>query len=174
MIWLKNAFRGLPTDEDLRKAYFWEGRRIGAKTRETYASEKRLARLKRLWRAQWHATLKIRVDDKKSPKKSSPFSTTWESIFAVVQGRRFLWWKSVADFDNGAPPSGRIFLAGHAGLSGLSPLEMREINPKDVPLVVCIFGRGLYNQQRITLLLPSADLKDSLEYAVVEVSVKED
>lgn len=174
IIWLKNAFRSLPTDEDLRKAYFWEGRRIGAKTRESYASEKRLTRLKRLWRAQWHATLKIRVDSKKNPKKDTPIATAWESIFAVVQGRRFLWWKSVTDFDNGATPSGRIFLAGHAGLSGLSPLEMREVNPKDVPFVVCIFGRGLHDQQRITLLLTSVELKDSLENAVIDASVKED
>ncbi|CAB9499353.1 C1 [Seminavis robusta] len=175
VLWLKNAFLGLPTDEELRKAYFWEGRRIGAKTRERYSSEKRLARLQRLWRAQWHATLKIRVDTstKKKTKKGTA-DPTWDTIFAVVQGRRFLWWKTVTDFDNGATPSGRIFLAGHAGLSGLSPLEMREINPKDVPLVVGIFGRGLKEQQRITLLLPSEELKDSLENAIIDASVKED
>lgn len=165
IIWLKNAFRGLPTDEDLRKAYFWEGRRIGASTRENYATEKRMARLKRLWRAQWHATIKIRSDSK---------DTAWDAIFAVVQGRRFLWWKTVGDFDSGSPPQGRIFLAGHAGLSGLSPIEMREIDSKHVPLVVGIFGRGLQAQQRVTLLMPNENLKDSLENAVIEASMKED
>ena len=130
-----------------------------------------MARLKRLWRAQWHAMIKIRVD---GTAKATKGDIVWESIFAVVQGRRFLWWKTVTDFDNGTPPQGRIFLAGHAGLSGLSPLEMREINPKDVPLVVCIFGRGLNDQQRVTLLLPSDGLKDSLENAVIDASVKED
>lgn len=171
IIWLKNAFRGLPTDEDLRKAYFWEGRRNGAKTRESYASEKRLARLKRLWRAQWHATLKIRGD---SQSKSPQGACNWEKIFAVVQGHRFLWWKTVEDFDNGRPPLGRLFLAGHAGLSGLSPLEMREIDPKEVPYVVGIFGKGLQDQQRITLLTPNSELKDSLENSVIDASMKDE
>ena len=173
LVWVNNAFGGLPTDEDLRKAYFWEGRRIGAKTREAYATEKRMARLKRLWRAQWHASIKIRNKDEKSGKGTSN-TPTWETIFAVVHGRRFLWWKSVNDFDSGSPPQGRIFLAGHAGLSGLSPLEMREISPKHVPLVVGIFGRGLQTQQRVTLLLPNEGLKDSLENAIIEASMKED
>jgi len=166
IIWLKNAFRGVPTDEDLRKAYFWDGRRNGAKAREAYASEKRLSRLKRLWRAHWHATIKILM--------GSDNGKSWEKIFAIVQGRRFLWWKTVDDFDNGRPPLGRLFLAGHAGLSGLSPLEMREIDPKDVALVVGIFGAGLLDQQRITLLLPSSDLKGSLENAVIDASMKND
>ena len=98
VIWLKNAFRGLPTDEDLRKAYFWEGRRIGAMTKEAYASEKRMARLKRLWRAQWHAMIKIRSEN---DDKSGSGNSKWEAIFALVHGRRFLWWKSVNDFDSG-------------------------------------------------------------------------
>jgi hypothetical protein len=34
-IWIKNAIRGLPTDEDLRKAYFWESRRVGEQARAT-------------------------------------------------------------------------------------------------------------------------------------------
>lgn len=65
-------------------------------------------------------------------------------------------------------------MAGHAGLSGLSPLELREINPKDVPFVVGIFGRGLKDQQRVTLLMPSEDIKESLENAVIEASLKQD
>jgi hypothetical protein len=169
LIWLTNVFRGLPTDEDLRKAYFWEGRRNGAKTRETYATEKRLARLKGLWKAQWHATIKMRGDSSSGKRTNGP--CVWKNIFAVVQGRRFLWWNAVADFDKGETPLGRIFLAGHAGLSGLSPLEMREIDPEEIPLVVGIFGRGLKDQQRVTLLLPSTELKDSLENTVIDASI---
>ena len=56
----------------------------------------------------------------------------------------------------------------------MSPIEMREINPKDVPLVVGIFGRGLQDQQRITLLLPNKELKESLENAVIDASIKDD
>lgn len=126
--------------------------------------------MNRLWRAQWHATAKIRTNVKRKSKETS----SWQSIFALVQGRRFLWWKTVEDFDSGKPPLGRIFLAGHAGLSGLSPLELREINPKDVPFVVGIFGRGLKDQQRVTLLMPSEDIKESLENAVIEASLKQD
>lgn len=174
IIWLKNAFSSLPTDEDLRKAYFWEGRRIGVKTKESYESGKRMARLKGLWRAHWHAMIKLR-SNVTSKNNSKERSCVWESIFAVVQGRRFLWWQTVSDFDSGKPPQGRIFLAGHAGLSGLSPLEMREIDPKDVALVVGIFGKGLQReQQKVTLLLPNEELKDSLENAVICASLKKD
>ena len=169
--WVQNAFLGIPTDEDLRKTYFWEKRRIGAKKRDAYANDKRLARLQRLWRAQWHATVKIRdVTAKGRPKGT----WVWKTVFAVVQGRRFLWWNTVKDFDNGEAPLGRIFLAGHAGLSGLSPLEMREIDSKEVPFVVGIFGKGLKDQQRVTLLLPSTELKETLENAVIDASVKDD
>lgn len=34
-IWIMNAIRGLPTNEDLRKAYFWESRRVGEEARAT-------------------------------------------------------------------------------------------------------------------------------------------
>jgi len=169
--WLKNAYRGVPTDEDLRKAYHWEGRRLGAKTRESYATLKRLARLKGLWKAQWYASVKIRV----GKNKRSEEAWFWEEIFAVVQGRRFLWWKEVEDFDSGQPPLGRIFLAGHAGLCSLSPLEMREISKTDVPFCVGIFGRGLEvrHQQRIILLLPSLEIRVALENSVISAE-KED
>jgi hypothetical protein len=31
-VWLINAFRSLPTDEDLRRTYYWESRRLCATT----------------------------------------------------------------------------------------------------------------------------------------------
>jgi hypothetical protein len=69
---------------------------------------------------------------------------------------------------------GRIFLAGHAGLAGLSPLEMRELDKNETPLVVSIFGRGLKEQQRITILTESIASKEALEMAVLEASTKAD
>ena len=38
-IWIVNALRGLPTDEDLRKAYFWESRRVGEQARASLVSQ---------------------------------------------------------------------------------------------------------------------------------------
>ena len=51
---------------------------------------------------------------------------------------------------------------------------MREIDPKDIPFIVGIFGRGLHDQQRITLLMPSSELKETLENSVIDASMKDD
>jgi hypothetical protein len=98
----------------------------------------------------------------------------WEEAFAIVQGRRFLWWRSVQDFDSGEAPAGRIFLAGHAGLAGLSPLDLRQLDNKEKPSVVSIFGRGLDGQQKLTLLTGSVQLKEDLEKSVLEAATKDD
>ena len=69
---------------------------------------------------------------------------------------------------------GRISLAGHAGLSGPSPLEIRELDSKEIHLVLSIFVRGLKVQERVLLLLPSAESKEALETTVLEASLKDD
>lgn len=35
---LENLFLSIPTDEDLRRIYFWEARRVGEKERERFVS----------------------------------------------------------------------------------------------------------------------------------------
>ena len=160
LIWIMNAFRGLPTQEDLRKTYFWESRRRGFIESEKYANQKRRSRLRQLWKAQWHNAVKLRINS--DGKRSQ-----WENVFAIIQGHRFLWWRSVLDFDNGELPSGRIFLSGHAGLTGPSPLEMRELVAEELPLTVAIFGRGISGQERVMLLASDASMKQSLENAIL-------
>lgn len=86
----------------------------------------------------------------------------WRTVFTIIQGRRVLWWRSVGDFDSGISPLGRLLLAGHAGLSCPSPLELREISPEDVGRVVCVFGSG----SRVTILTQSIEAKDDLEKVV--------
>jgi hypothetical protein len=83
----------------------------------------------------------------------------------MIQGHRLLWWRSAGDFDSGLSPLGRLFLAGHAGLSSPSPLELREISPEDVQRVVCVFGSG----SRVTILTQSIEAKDDLEKVVEAV-----
>lgn len=172
-IWLTNALRGLPTDEDLRKAYFWESRRVGEQERSRLADQKRTARLKRLWRAQWYSTVQLKMQHGRKTSLGER-DWQWKEAFGIVQGHRFLWWRSVQDFDNGESPVGRIFLAGHAGLAGLSPLDLRQLDDNEKPLVVSIFGCGLDGQQKLTLLTGNIQLKEGLEKAVLEAATKED
>lgn len=174
-LWIANAMRSLPTNEDLRKTYFWESRRLGAQESEKHASEKRLSRLKRLWKAQWHSSIRLRVrkaqemsDDEKNN------ALQWKPAFAMIQGHRFLWWDNVADFDNGELPVGRLFLSGHAGLTQPSPIEMREIPSKELPLIVSIFGRGPHGQERATILTLDSNVKEELENTVQEASFKDE
>jgi hypothetical protein len=173
--WIMNAIRGLPTDEDLRKTYFWESRRKGARETEKSAAGKRLSRLQRLWKAQWYSSIKLHLHNVRRDSSSAGHEVShWENVFAIVQGHRFLWWHSVRKFDNGELPAGRIFLSGHAGLATPSPLEMREFTPEELKLVVIIFGRGMTDQQRVTLLAPNAEMKEKLEDAVLGVADKDD
>jgi hypothetical protein len=156
LIWIMNAIRGLPTSEDLRKTYFWESRRLGKLETESLSVIKRKSRMQRLWRVQWYGTVEMLIHNKKSD------SSEWRIVFLMVQGHRLLWWRSINDFDSGIPPMGRLFLAGHAGLSSPSPLELREINGDDIDQVVCVFGSG----SRVTILTSSLDSKFDLERSI--------
>ncbi|VEU38305.1 unnamed protein product [Pseudo-nitzschia multistriata] len=162
-----NAIRSIPTNEDLRKAYFWESRQLGTAKAKKYTVEKRESRLKKLWKAKWHSTMKILVQDNEMDNNQQPVFQ-WDSGFAVVQGHRFIWWKSVNDFDDGELPSGKVIMSGHAGLGGPSPIEMRKLDKeKELPLCLTIFGRGSGGQERITMLLPERSVKQNLENTIL-------
>jgi hypothetical protein len=88
------------------------------------------------------------------------------AVFSMVQGHRFLWWRSVEGFDSGEKPEGLIFLSGHAGLATPSPLELRLIGKDEMTRVVSIFGRGRDKQERVTIIAPSDDVRMQLEHAV--------
>lgn len=172
-VWITNAIRSLPTNEDLRKAYFWESQRQGAHHMENFASEKRISRLEKLWKARWHSSVKILIQFEEREGNEYHHPTTFyrlEQSFAVVQGHRFLWWNTVQDFDGGELPAGKLFLSGHAGLGGPSPLEMKILSKDELPLCLSIFGRGGDGQARVTMLLPDVDTKEALEIAVIDSS----
>ena len=99
----------------------------------------------------------------------------WENRFVVIHGRRLLLWSSEVDFDEGEPPLDRILLSGHAGLAGLSPLEIRELSPQEeFPLVVNIFGRNNTGQLKVMILVPNYKLKKALEETILSAAFKED
>ncbi|EJK56333.1 hypothetical protein THAOC_23806 [Thalassiosira oceanica] len=158
-----HPFRAI-ADEDLRRTYFWEAKREGERERKKLAAAKRESRLEKLWKTQWHGTLKIKRND---PDTSL---WRWESAFALIEGHRFIWWKSEKHFDTGEASEGSLFFAGHAGLSGLSPLDLRELPTGDIPSVVSIFGRGQQGQQKVTCLAPDHTAKQTLENAVIFAS----
>lgn len=164
---ITNAIRSIPTNEDLRKTYFWESRQLGTETAKKYALEKRESRLKKLWKAKWHSSIKILIqDDERDQRKQFTFNL--KPIFAVVQGHRFIWWDSVDEFDDGELPSGKVILSGHAGLGGPSPIEMRELDREsELPLCLTIFGRGSHDQERVTILLPDKNAKEDLENVII-------
>ncbi len=169
----ENMFLSIPTDEDLRRTYFWEARRVGEREREKYAMAKRQTRVEKLWKARWHGSLEMKEkkeDANLTQQSSARSSWSWKGIFALIEGHRFIWWRSEKHFDTGESPLGQIFFAGHSGLAGLSPLDLRELTKEEIPSVISIFGRGQQCQQKITLLAPSLELKDSLENAVLFAS----
>ena len=172
-IWLANAFDSIPTDDDLRKAYFWESVRMSDIEYSKLATLRRVSRLEQLWNAKWYSTLKIRVAEGSKGRVSSRL-WSWGSRFGVVHGRRLLIWSSESDFDAGEPPMDRVVLSGHAGLGGLSPLEIRELSSEEISRVVIIFGRGIHGQLKLMLLLPNESVKGTLEETVLDAALKDD
>jgi hypothetical protein len=157
--WIMNSFLGLPTDEDIRKTYFWECRQKRSRIISSRATEKRILRLKRLWRAQWYSqVLMLRAKDDVTVERVK--------VFALVQGHRFLWWSSAEEFDDGEKALGRILLSGHAGLTTPSPIEMRFFDKGEFARMVGIFGRGLDKQEKVIIITPSEKIKEGLEVAI--------
>ena len=99
-----NFFSSIPTNEDLRRYYFWEAKRIGERERARLAEKKRTRRLVKLWKARWFGKLELKAG------KASPWE--WVEIFAIIQGHRFIYWRSEADFDSGENPYGQMYFAG--------------------------------------------------------------
>lgn len=172
--WIMNALSSVPNDEDLRKAYFWESARISERESSQLAAERRVSRLKQLWNAKWFSMVKVKVADSGSRSKIHTGAWCWEERFVVVHGRRLLIWESDKNFDEGDPPLDRIFLAGHAGLAGLSPIEMRELSSDEIPRVANIFGRGSSEQLKLMMLVPDQSMKEALEDVVLSAAFKDD
>lgn len=167
-IWVNNFIRSLPVDDDLQKTYFWETRRAVAEKLRGEADERRTSRLRKLWRAQWYEDVEVLQPGDKT--KSAP---EFRASFAVILGRRFMWWASVDDFDNGVQPMGKIFLQGHAGLATPSPIELKAIGEQS-SRAVSIFGKGSKDQERVTLLVSGEESKKNFENAVESALITKD
>ena len=113
---VENLFLSIPTDEDLRRAYFWEAHRKGEREREKYAETKRQSRVKKLWKASWHGSLKVKEKRPESSYSQNKRTWNWETAFILIEGHRFIWWRSEKHFDTGEAPLGQIYFAGHSGL----------------------------------------------------------
>jgi len=167
LTWLFNFLFSTPTDEDLRRCYFWETRRHAEQELAKIASVRRSARLTKLWKASWFGSLELWKDNHSKGNDG----LEWENIFAIVLGHRFFFWKSEKHFDQGEKPIGRILFSGHSGLSGLSPLELRLLRNVDLSNIVSIFGRGETEQVKIIVMTQDRHSKESLENAVIQASL---
>lgn len=137
-------------------------------------SLKRESRLHRLWRARWHSQVRILAFWNHEKPAFETGQNQLRTAFAVVAGRRFIWWHSVTDFDEGELAAGLVSLSGHAGLANPSPIEIREVPEDCIESAVTVFGKGLNGQQRITIILPDKAVKKALETTLLSLSAKDD
>jgi hypothetical protein len=119
----------------------------------------------RLWHVQWYGDIEILTFSKAGHNQVER-----HHAFAILQGNRFLWWGTLADFDDGADMIGYVCLRGHSGLATPSPIEVRHLNQDDLQRLICIFGRGADKQERLTFTTNSTRSKLDLEQ-VIEVEL---
>ena len=129
------------------------------------AKAKRISRLKSLWRARWYGELHLKISTNVGA------GWKWRNIFAIIQGHRLMWWVSSNDFDRGKKPLGQIIFAGHAGLAGLSPLDLRQMQKSEFSRAISVFGRGEIEQQKLILLASSDDEKELIERLIAEITL---
>lgn len=98
-------------------------------------------------------------------------SWKWINIFAILQGHRLIWWGSTTDFDTGKNPLGQILFAGHSGLAGLSPLDLRQLQSSEIERTLSIFGRGFSEQEKIVLLAETKAEKIVFENLITQVTL---
>ena len=156
--WISNAFRGLPSDEDLRRTYYWETRRVVASEVDARSREKRNNRLTNLWTASWHGEIELVRRGYKRRRR----------VFGMIQGNRFLWWDSTECFDRGDTVLGQLLLQGHAGVASPSPVEMKEVGDEQLDRMIVIFGRGVSSQERISLFFGESVGRESFEASVLK------
>jgi hypothetical protein len=93
---------------------------------------------------------------------------SWDSIFMVIQGHRIVWWSSEKHFDETETPASYVLLAGHAGLAGFSPIDMRDYGQDEMERIVTIFGRGPNGQHKVSFLAHDIEEKANIEDAVIQ------
>jgi hypothetical protein len=156
-----NLLLSIPSDRDLRVAYYWPNRRFLEQEQDSSAyrgSERRraCARLQASWCAEVQVPLGTleagsSVNGAASMGKSGGSSggqhgggvTRWEVAFAAVRCRKLLFWPERDYALSGLPAETAIALEGHAGVSPRpSPMLARELGPELAEMVVVVFGQN--------------------------------
>ena len=129
---VSNLISMVPTNEDLRRYYFWENFRLGEIEKDRINEKRRVARLRTLFKAKFQGSISLMAAEGE-----------WSAgHFLVLQSHRVAWWKSEKAFDNGEACLGQIHFSGHSGLAGLSPLDLRTLGKKELARCSCVFGRS--------------------------------
>ena len=179
---VSNLIMSTPTNEDLRRFYFWESKRRGEAERNVVAEKRRVGRLATIWQAKWQGRCLVREERKRGGDSDilggSEF--TWRSAFAVLQSHRVSWWRGEREFDGGEESAGQVMFLGHSGLAGLSPLDLKALSPAERVLVTAVFGRGReggsdkMEQLKVLLKFESEGEKERFEEMVVRAMTKVD
>jgi len=150
---LDNLLASIPSDELLRLSYANESKFFASITEDYKRSRRRRARLRGLCGCQWEGSL-IRISMHRMGSEGSisnsinhgasslaaigslSFGNGGVSIgdndegwarggFAVLQGRRLLWWSKESYLETGRPADALLTLHGHSGVTAPSPADLR-------------------------------------------------
>lgn len=196
-----NLIACVPSDEELRLSYAHESKYIASVTEDYQRSRRRRARLRGLCGCQWESPL-IRISIHRMGRGGSMYNTSTTSSltsslksissvnsdngfndgwarggFAVLQGKRLLWWATESSLETGRSADALMTLHGHAGVTAPSPADLKY---GKASCMSCVFASEPTNgngrsgsRQRWTMLF--AEESENLDFiAAIESALAKD
>ncbi len=125
VIRFQNIVNSLPNDDDLEQIYSNERKIYFNQQEKQQKREFREYLLKSTLPIIWSGNLQIKTS---SGINMNQNYREWSFVHLVIQGKRVLWWKSESDAEDGKVAQGQVILTGLAGITQVSPLDMRMVS----------------------------------------------
>jgi hypothetical protein len=128
VIRFQNVVNSLPNDDDLEQIYTNERKIFFEAQEKQKKKEFRECLLSATLPIIWCGSVQLKASSGNSITQSGSGSE-WSMMYLIIQGKRILWWKSASEVEEGrSPPLGQMILTGFAGITQVSPLDLRMVS----------------------------------------------
>lgn len=162
VIRFQNIVNSLPNDDDLEQIYAKERKVFFEAHEKQRKKEFRESLLSSTLPIVWCGNLQIKMNSGNMMMQSSSQgyrgANEWSTAYLIIQGKRILWWKSESEAEEGKqPPQGQIILTGFAGITQVSPLDLRQVSIFYCEIVIVISNFVFFRLVIRQSSLPSLD-----------------